>query len=85
MILSVRPLSIAKGGSSLLVLLPISHVFNKFWMLPKANDRKVALTGHDVEKIVRTALKLNKLHLPSDDILIPIKISNAMMMIRSLS
>ncbi|WP_456085849.1 ribonuclease J [Ligilactobacillus animalis] len=39
----------------------------------QANDRKVALTGHDVEKIVRTALKLNKLHLPSDDILIPIK------------
>lgn len=38
-----------------------------------ANDRKVALTGHDVEKIVRTAMKLNKLHLPSDDILIPIK------------
>ena len=39
----------------------------------QANDRKVALTGHDVEKIVRTTLKLNKLHLPSDDILIPIK------------
>lgn len=39
----------------------------------QANDRKVALTGHDVEKIVRTALKLNKLNLPSDDILIPIK------------
>ncbi|WP_076149393.1 ribonuclease J [Ligilactobacillus murinus] len=39
----------------------------------QANDRKVALTGHDVEKIVRTALKLNKLHLPSDDILIPLK------------
>ncbi|MBU5279262.1 ribonuclease J [Ligilactobacillus animalis] len=39
----------------------------------QANDRKVALTGHDVEKIVRTALKLNKLHLPSDDILIPIE------------
>lgn len=39
----------------------------------QANDRKVALTGRDVEKIVRTALKLNKLHLPSDDILIPIK------------
>lgn len=39
----------------------------------QANDRKVALTGHDVEKIVRTALNLNKLHLPSDDILIPIK------------
>lgn len=38
-----------------------------------ANGRKVALTGHDVEKIVRTAMKLDKLHLPSDDILIPIK------------
>nr|WP_276535420.1 ribonuclease J [Ligilactobacillus apodemi] len=38
-----------------------------------ANGRKVALTGHDVEKIVRTAMKLNKLHLPEDDILIPIK------------
>ena len=39
----------------------------------QANDRKVALTGHDVEKIVRTAMKLKKINLPSDDIFIPIK------------
>lgn len=38
-----------------------------------ANKRKVALTGHDVEKVVRTAMKLDKLHLPSDDLLISVK------------
>lgn len=38
-----------------------------------ANDRKVVLTGHDAEKIVKTAMRLNKLHLPSDDLLVPLK------------
>lgn len=37
------------------------------------NERKVALIGHDVEKIVRTAMKLDKLHLPEDDMLIDVK------------
>lgn len=35
-----------------------------------ANERKVALTGHDVEKVVRTAMKRGKLTLPTDDILV---------------
>ena len=37
------------------------------------NKRKVFLTGYDVEKIVKTAMQLNKLHLPSDDMLVDIK------------
>lgn len=37
------------------------------------NDRKVALIGHDVEKIVRTAIQLGKIHLPVDDIFIDVK------------
>ena len=35
------------------------------------SDRKVVLTGHDLEKIVNTALRLNKLHLPADDVIVP--------------
>ncbi|SEM67730.1 ribonuclease J [Ligilactobacillus sp. WC1T17] len=37
------------------------------------NGRKVALTGHDAEKIVKTAMKLDKLHLPSDDLLVSLQ------------
>lgn len=37
------------------------------------NDRKVAMIGHDVEKIVRTAIKLDKLHLPADDIFVDVE------------
>ena len=37
------------------------------------NERKVAMIGHDVEKIVRTAIKLDKLHLPADDIFVDVK------------
>lgn len=37
------------------------------------NNRKVALMGHDVEKIVKTALKLDKLHIPDEDVLIDAK------------
>ncbi|KIS02649.1 ribonuclease J [Paucilactobacillus wasatchensis] len=36
-------------------------------------DRKVVLSGHDLEKIVRTALSLGKLHLPDEDLLIDFK------------
>lgn len=36
-------------------------------------ERKVVLSGHDLEKIVRTALSLGKLHLPDDDLLIDFK------------
>ncbi|PIO86120.1 ribonuclease J [Pediococcus damnosus] len=35
------------------------------------SDRKVVLTGHDLEKIVNTALRLKKLHLPTEDIIVP--------------
>ncbi|WP_265460018.1 ribonuclease J [Enterococcus sp. HY326] len=38
----------------------------------KAN-RKVVLTGQDVERIIRTAMKLNRLHLPSEDLLVTLK------------
>nr|WP_054755978.1 ribonuclease J [Liquorilactobacillus satsumensis] len=34
------------------------------------NGRKVVLTGHDAEEIVNTALNLDKLHLPVDDLLV---------------
>ncbi len=37
-----------------------------------ANGRKVILTGHDAEKIVKTAMRLEKLHLPDEDILVPL-------------
>ncbi|KRN29404.1 hypothetical protein IV38_GL000288 [Lactobacillus selangorensis] len=35
--------------------------------------RKVVLTGRDLERIVRTALKQGSLKLPDDDIIVPIK------------
>ncbi|WP_196246198.1 ribonuclease J [Lacticaseibacillus zhaodongensis] len=38
-----------------------------------ASKRRVVLTGRDVEKIVRTALKLNYLRLPDPDILVSTK------------
>lgn len=38
-----------------------------------AVERKVVLSGHDLEKIVRTALSLGKLQLPDDDLLIDFK------------
>ncbi|MFD0896944.1 ribonuclease J [Loigolactobacillus binensis] len=37
------------------------------------SDRKVVLTGRDLEKIVRTAMHLKRLTLPSPDILVPTK------------
>ncbi|MFD1319358.1 ribonuclease J [Loigolactobacillus zhaoyuanensis] len=37
------------------------------------SGRKVVLTGRDLEKIVRTAMRLNRLNLPSADILVPTK------------
>lgn len=37
-----------------------------------ANGRKVALTGHDVEKVIRTAMKRSKIVLPNEDILVSI-------------
>lgn len=41
-----------------------------------ATERKVVLTGHDAQQIVKTAMKLDKLHLPSDDLLIDVKEMN---------
>ena len=38
-----------------------------------AHGRKVALTGHDAEKVVRTAMKLKKLSLSVKDLLIPLE------------
>lgn len=35
-----------------------------------ANDRKVTLTGFDAEKVVNTALKMKKLHLPKKGMLV---------------
>ncbi|MFC0232471.1 ribonuclease J [Vagococcus entomophilus] len=35
--------------------------------------RKVVLTGQDLEKIIRTAMKLEKITLPSEDLLIPLQ------------
>lgn len=35
-----------------------------------ATDRRVVLMGHDLEKIVRTAMRLNKLELPVEDLLV---------------
>ncbi|MBM6787242.1 ribonuclease J [Ligilactobacillus salivarius] len=50
-------------------ILRVQQIFNA----AAANNRKVALTGHDVEKVVKTAMRLNKLVLPEEDLLIPIK------------
>lgn len=36
-------------------------------------DRKVVLTGRDLERIIKTAMKLDYLKLPDDDLLVPIK------------
>ncbi|KRN88915.1 ribonuclease J [Ligilactobacillus ceti] len=47
-------------------ILRVQQVFNA----AAKYNRKVALTGYDVEKIVRTAMKLNKLHLPDENMLI---------------
>lgn len=47
----------------------IQQVFNAAYR----SGRKVILTGHDLERIVKTALKLEKLHLPEEDLLVPIK------------
>ncbi|WP_071131862.1 ribonuclease J [Enterococcus timonensis] len=47
----------------------IQQVFNA----AAASNRKVVLTGHDLERIVKTALSLEKLQMPADDLLIPIK------------
>lgn len=37
------------------------------------NERKLAMIGHDVEKIVHTSIKLGKLNIPDDDIFVDIK------------
>ncbi|MFU1892689.1 RNase J family beta-CASP ribonuclease, partial [Enterococcus faecium] len=34
------------------------------------SGRKVVLTGQDFERIIRTAMKLEKLQLPSEDLLV---------------
>ncbi|WP_353990252.1 ribonuclease J [Pediococcus argentinicus] len=49
-------------------ILRIQQVINA---AAKAN-RKVILTGHDLEKIVNTALQMNKLHLPDPDLIVPL-------------
>lgn len=36
-------------------------------------ERKIVLTGQDFERIIRTAMKLDRLHLPSEDLLITLK------------
>lgn len=54
---------VASVGSNIMRL---QQVFNA----AARNDRKVLLTGRDIEKIVDTALRLNKLILPVDDLLI---------------
>lgn len=36
------------------------------------NNRKIILTGHDAEEIINTALRLEKLHLPNDELLVPL-------------
>lgn len=46
----------------------IQQVFNA----AHASSRKVVLTGHDLERIVKTALRLERLQVP-DDLLIPVK------------
>lgn len=37
------------------------------------SNRKIVLTGHDLERIIRTAIRLGKLELPNEDILITLK------------
>jgi ribonuclease J len=37
------------------------------------SDRKIVLTGQDFQRIINTAIKLNKLKLPSEDLIIPVK------------
>lgn len=36
------------------------------------NNRKIILTGHDAEEIINTALRLEKLHLSNDELLVPL-------------
>lgn len=36
------------------------------------SNRKIVLTGHDLEKIVNTAIKLNKLNIPNNDLIVPL-------------
>lgn len=36
-------------------------------------ERKVVLTGHDLEKVIRTAMKLDKLKLPDEELFISMK------------
>jgi ribonuclease J len=50
-------------------ILRVQQIFNA----AANNERKVALTGHDAEEVIHTALKLNKLQLPEDDLLVPLK------------
>lgn len=50
-------------------IMRVQQIFNA----AAQTDRKVVLTGHDAQQIVHTALKLNKLHLPQDDLLITTK------------
>lgn len=54
---------VASVGSN---ILRMQQVFNA----AAKTHRKILLTGRDIEKIVATALKLNKLVLPEDDLLI---------------
>ncbi|AOA00105.1 RNase J family beta-CASP ribonuclease [Carnobacterium divergens] len=37
------------------------------------SKRKVFITGKDLEEIVKTAMKLNKIELPSDELIVPVK------------
>ncbi|GAB6092212.1 ribonuclease J [Furfurilactobacillus curtus] len=47
-------------------ILRIQQIFNA----AAATARRVVLMGHDLEKIVRTAMRLNKLELPVEDLLV---------------
>lgn len=47
-------------------ILRIQQIFNA----AAASERKVVLTGHRVEEIIRTVIKCGKLRLPDDDLLI---------------
>ncbi len=48
-------------------ILRIQQVLNAAYR----THRKVVLTGRDLEQIIQTALKLDYLHLPSEDLLVP--------------
>ncbi|MHC9532811.1 ribonuclease J [Dellaglioa sp. BT-FLS60] len=50
-----------------------SNILRVQQILNAANEshRKVILTGHDVEKIVKTAMNLNKLILPDENVIVP--------------